>query len=42
MRSTLASLSVNMYAPSAEVTIRLGLLTARTVSISPIAVFTRA
>ena len=42
MRMTFASLSVNMYAASPDAAMRLGLLTARTVSSSSIAVLTRA
>ena len=42
MRTTLASLSVNMYELSVVETMRLGLLTVRTVSSSSIAVLTRA
>ncbi|MEZ5214345.1 MAG: hypothetical protein R2692_06255 [Microbacterium sp.] len=42
MRTTFASLSVNMYEPVGVAAMRLGLLTVRTVSSSSIAVFTRA
>ncbi len=42
MRTTFASLSVNMYEPVGVATMRLGLLTVRTVSSSSIAVLTRA